>query len=341
MAVCGLSSASCCRIPRSDLTWLAAPRAICRMIWTPPVYDPSRELRDTLPADAWRVPVELIARRHGLASDSLFPFPTGSDIVWSAGDRVIKLTAPKWATEIASEAAGLRRVRGRLPVDTAAVEAVGALEGWPYIVMTRVAGRPLGEAWPGLDPGARMGLAADLGRLTRVMHGLAGADEAGGWPAFWARCTADVPGHHAERGAPALLAREVGPFLEAEGPLRPSGFGLLHTELLDAHVLVTERAGQTELCGLIDFADSRVGPADYEFAAPVEFVFKGEAGVLRAFLLGYGDRPDRLDHARSRQMLAWALCHRFGDLARMVAACGGGPPDSLDALASRLYGLDA
>jgi len=69
--------------------------------------------------------------------------------------------------------------------------------------------------------------------------------------------------------------------------LLPAGV-LLHTELLDEHVLVEERGGRYELSGLIDFADGRVGPAEYDFPAPVEFLFRGQPGLLGFFLRAYG-----------------------------------------------------
>lgn len=309
------------------------------MTWRPPHHDPEVELRDTLSEDAWREPVGLIVARHNLDGSDLFPFPTGSDIVWSAGEHVVKLTAPRWEAEIRAEADGLRRVSGRLGVATPQVLALDTLEGWPYLVMTHVPGLAIGEVWPGLDGPERVRLASDLGRLTRELHGLADATEAGAWPAFWERCTTGVAERHAQRGAPAELAAGIDTFLEEVGPLEPRGFGFLHTELLHDHILVEERGGRFELSGLIDFADSRVGAIDYEFAAPPEFLFRGEPGALRAFLLGYGEAAGDLTAERSRELLAWNLCHQFGHLTRAVRACPGPAPTTLDELAQGLFGV--
>ena len=104
-------------------------------------------------------------------------------------------------------------------------------------------------------------------------------------------------------------------------------------------MLVAERGGRVVPCALIDFADGRLGPPEYEFAAPVEFVLRGEPGLLRALLTAYGDDPAALGPARSERMLAWALCHRFGSLARMLRAVAPARPRSLAELARTLYGL--
>lgn len=319
------------------------------MTWTPPAHDAERELRELLPEAAWRAAMAKLCERHDLDAVGLAPFPTGSDVVWGAGDAVVKLTAPLWRAEIAAEVRALRFVEGQLSVEAPRVLAEGELSGWPYLVMSRVSGRALGEVWPSLEPGDRSRLAADLGRLTRELHDLPldgyeaareGDElwETADWPRFWNTCRADVGARHGRRGAPAALVAQVEPFLSRLGPLEQEPRVLLHTELLDQHVFLDERAAP---CGLIDFADSRLGPATYDFPAPVEFIFRGEPGLLRAFLLGYGLREGELGASLAERLLAWALCHRFGSLARMLKAVDPWRPASLEQLAQRLYGLEA
>ena len=74
------------------------------MSWTPPEHDRARELREHLPVDGWRAAVGAIAARHGLPTAGARPFETGSDVVWSLGEHVVKLTAPVWRDEIEAEA---------------------------------------------------------------------------------------------------------------------------------------------------------------------------------------------------------------------------------------------
>ncbi len=308
------------------------------MTWTPPEVPAGSELRALLPEAGWRVAVGEVAARHGLAMEGAAPFASGSDVVWGLGGAVVKLTAPAWDWQIEAEAHWLGQVAGRLPVATPAVLARGELAGWPYVVMTRLPGRALGEAWPSLSRAERLRLAADLGETTRALHDLEVAGDAVGWDAFWATCRADVAARHARAGAPAHLVEAIPAFLErhdlATGPRVP-----LHTELLDQHVLVEERGGRLELSGLIDFADARLGPAEYEFAAPVEFVLRGEPGLLRAYLEAYGEPPSTLGPDRPARMLAWALSHRYGNLPRMLDAVAPAVPADLGQLAGLLYRL--
>lgn len=310
------------------------------MSWKPPTHDPTRELREQLPTSGWRAAIEEVAARHVLGGGEPAPFPTGSDIVWSVGEWVVKLTAPKWRSEIENEARCLRHVEGRLGVRTPRVLATGELEGWPYVVMSRVPGRSITSLWPGLAHDERLGLAAALGRLARELHELDLLEGGGAWEPYFEDALASAPRRHATPAVPPALAAEVPGFLAAAGALDDGSRVLLHTELYGEHVLVEPRGGRWIPCACIDFADARVGPREYEFTAPVELIFHAEQGLLRAYLLAYGCGEEELGPARSERMLAWALAHRFGRLERMLRAVEPARPSSLAELARRLFDLE-
>lgn len=305
------------------------------MAWLPPPqHDVRNPLRPQLPVEAWRAAVLEIAERHELPTGELYSFASGSDVVWAVGECVVKLTAPHWTSEIDTEARSLASVEGKLPVATPRVLARGELAGWPYVAMTRVPGVALAEVWPGLGHPERVRLATDLGALVRELHGLDTGAQVDDWDRFWRTCRTDV-GRRLERpGVPVELAREVDPFLASVGELETGGRVFLHTELLDQHVLVEQRDGRFELCALIDFADSRIGPAEYDFPAPVEFIFRGERGLLAAFLEAHGSPADE---ALAERRLAWALSHRFGNLERLLRAVAPRRPGSLPELARMLF----
>jgi len=106
--------------------------------------------------------------------------------------------------------------------------------------------------------------------------------------------------------------------------------------VLDAHVLVSESSGDWEPCGLLDFADANVGHPDYEWAALVEFVFRGAPGCLEACLRAYG--REEHDHEEGRRLCAWGLLHEFAHLGRPLRAAGAPEPAGFDELVRRVYG---
>ena len=313
----------------------------------PPTLELGRELRDHLPHSDWRAAVQRIAERHGLGAAGAHPFASGSDVVWPAGDAVVKLTDPAWRWQIEAEARALEHVAGRLPVRTPRPIALGELEGWPYVVLERVPGRALAEVWPELGTDARRDLARDLGQLVRALHDLPLDGLPDDWDGFFGVCLAGLPERLRAPGVPDALVDGVPAWLDAHGLRdelgqrgRPRVF--LHTELLDQHVLDERRSGRWVPAAMIDFADHRVGPFEYELPALVEFVFRGERGLLGTFLRAYGLPEDGLDAAYGERLLAWGLAHRYGSLRRMLGCLGGDggePVAGLGELAARLYAL--
>lgn len=300
-----------------------------------------QDLRAALPKERWYEAARLIVARHGLPESEPTLYPTGSDVVMRVGEVVVKLSEPRWAEQIAMEAAFLARAEGRLPVRTPALLATDALEGWPYVVMSRVEGTPLEAVWPTLDAADRARLARDMGALLGALRVLPVEEEAAAsWEPFLARMRAEVMERLSSRRQPApeaWLARIV-PFLD-ETPLRPLPLAWMHTELMGDHLLLSQPRGRWELSAMLDFADGRVGHPFYELPAMVEFVFRGERPLLREALLGAGLSEGDLDPALSRELCCWSLLHQFGSVARLLAACPGAPPSSFAELSERLFPL--
>ena len=275
-----------------------------------------------------------ICDRHGLSTRGLALFASGSDVVFGGDGFVIKLSTPQWAEQMAHERRVLEMVAGALPVETPRVLAQGEVEGWPYFVMHRLEGmQSLASVWGGLDGKGRRRMAGELGEVVAALHGLAVSDEdAGEWAGWLAVRQAAVVERHGG-AVPAGWGSVEGFVAGVEA--RAAGLVWLHTELLGEHVMV--RDGR--VAGLIDFADARVGHPDYEWPAAVEFVFRGEAGCLRALLEGYGWSGDAIDGMDPRRLAVWSLWHQFGRVKRAVDAVGEPVPTGWGEWVGRLYGL--
>jgi hygromycin-B 7''-O-kinase len=167
-----------------------------------------------------------------------------------------------------------------------------------------------------------------------------GFPDDGSWPAFLEERRRGVVEHHRKLGLSEVWLARLEPFLDSV-PLREGRPVFLHTELLDEHVLVLEREGRWELAGVLDFADSRVGDPQYEIAALVEFIFRGEPGCLPGCLRAYGWDEQDLNHEGGRRLAAWGLLHLFGNLPRVLAVAGDPEPADFDELAERVYRLDS
>jgi hygromycin-B 7''-O-kinase len=277
-----------------------------------------------------------ILARHGLAAADCARFEDGSLPVYAVGrTRVLKLYPPVYAGERAIESAALSAVEGRLPVPTPRVEATGTLDGWGYVLMSRLAGRPLARAWGAIPARERRRLASSLGEALSALHALPVPPPDVPRP-DWASFVREQAGSAVERqrarglGEPWLGRIEA--FL-AETPL-PSvpPAGLLHTEVMREHLLAEEGPGGWTLTGLFDFEPAMVGAPDYEFASVGLFVASGEPGVLRDVLLAYGTPRHAIDASLSRRFLACALLHRYANLPWYLRRVP--PPAGVSTLAS-------
>jgi hygromycin-B 7''-O-kinase len=112
---------------------------------------------------ALRPGVERLCGLLGVDAPGLTRFAAGSRPVYAAGDLVLKLfpPVPTWPG-YQVEAEVLAAVRGRLPVPTPRVHAVGEHDGWGYVLMSRLPGVPLDTVWDRLCGGDRDRLAGQF-----------------------------------------------------------------------------------------------------------------------------------------------------------------------------------
>ena len=300
---------------------------------------PEGELREAVSPVRWSRVARAIARRHGLEGE-FEPYASGSDVGCRVGDAGGKLTTPQWVGELGVQRALQDHLSGRLPFAVPEVLAEGELEGWPYLIMQRLTAPSLAQVWPQLGGRERLRLAARLGAATAALHAVPPPALPGpSWASFRRGLREGLASRYRERGLDPTWAAQLEPFVRAVEPFPACGLVLLHTELLGEHVLVEDGPRGWDVAGLIDLADGRAGSAEYDFVAPVEFVFRGQPGCLRAFLQGYGYPAEALGLHTQRRLLAWGLLHRYGSVGRMLAVAGQPAPSSLEQVARRVYAL--
>ena len=262
--------------------------------------------------------LRVVAERSGMdASTTPARFEDGSVPVFALGDRVVKLYPPSCTQAYRNERAVLEHVDGTLPIATPRVEAAGALDGWHYLVMTRLQGRPLRECFDGVPTSDRARLASALGEAIGRMHAMdTGALPRHDWPALLERRRRGAVERHLRAGLSETWLARIEPFLDTTVPELPvdGRHSLLHTEIMREHVFVEQRAGRFELSGLLDFEPSCVGPPEYELASVGLFLSEGDALLWSAFLDGLGLPRAARGESLGRRCMAWALLHRYANL---------------------------
>jgi hygromycin-B 7''-O-kinase len=293
-------------------------------------------------AGVWLPAMRAICQRHDLDAGQLEFAPPGTHVVFRVEGLYLKLFSPLWGEDFVPERLVLCQLSGRsdLPVPQLADE--GTIEDWPYIIVTAVDGVPLYEVWSSMDASNREHIAARCGELMASLHSTPTVDLeaiAVDWPAFVERQIQDCIGHLTHADVDKQWIRSIREFMNELPPLFEPGFRsvLLSADVTDEHILVSERGGQWELTGFIDFGDAMLGHPYYEFVAPGCCITRGSPELQRAMLLAYGYSADQLDATLARQLMAYTLIHRFVNISDLLALFGPQRPTDFDALRKALW----
>lgn len=278
----------------------------------------------------WRPRLEAVLARHDLSVPPGAPAPgenpTYPTFLW--GELAVKfLGGPLPAAEaFAREHAALAALADVPEVPAPRLRASGELEGWRYLVTTRLRGTPwrLGDA-------LELEWAEALGAVVRRLHALdAGEPAARPGPA-------EVVAALAGSAFPAGLVGEVEGFLAA---WPAATLALTHGDLVEMHVLVDG----PRVVGVLDWGDAARADPHYELGKPLLGLLRGEPHLREAFL---GGAPMSRAAGFPCRALAQALRRQadgrrqhlgFDLFHRVPAILAGRPVADLEDLAGALFG---
>ncbi|TQF31453.1 aminoglycoside 3'-phosphotransferase/choline kinase family protein [Bradyrhizobium sp. UNPA324] len=289
---------------------------------------PSRQLPDLTDAQSFRafrsdaprwLPIALdIARGHGLDTSAPHQFATGTNLVIGLGDKLIlKIFPPLLRAQFVSERGSLTQLAGRLDLPIPEIVAEGVRDGWPYLIITRLAGTLGSEVWPSLPEHQKERVLRHIGEtiaaVQRVPPGpLAGIEPR--WDDFMRQQIQGCKARHTRLGlAPKFLAglddllRDAEKLIPMDAP--PV---ILIGEYIPENFLLACDDGEWSLAGLFDFGDVLAGWRDYDLLGPSAFMAAGRPGRVKSLLEGFGySKPD---FALKRRLMALMLLHRASDL---------------------------
>ena len=279
---------------------------------------------------AWREVMISIAGEH--AAGPLRQMDQGTVLVALLGqEQVIKLYPPFLRDHFEFERAVLERLGGRLRVPTPRLVTTGARDGWPYLVMTQLAGEPMETAWTSLDEAARCAVLMQLGALAAEVHALPVGDietRAPNWERFLRQQRERCAARQQRTGLPPHLQAQLQAFMQGEVPAGPPV--ILTGEYTPMNLLAINGS----LAGMYDFGDGLVGPREYDWLGPLVFLAAGHAARREAFFQGYGAAPGA---AQRLALLRLLLLHRYSNLQAQIALPGWQQAGSFEELAERLW----
>jgi hygromycin-B 7''-O-kinase len=274
-------------------------------------------------SDAWRHAAALICARHRLPHASLRRSPQGENIIFFAGEHlVIKIYAPLRGQHVRERAALEFASRARLGIRTPEVVHAGELEGWPYLVMTRIKGVSMREAWPELDERQQFEIVSRLGAALRELHASPAPQSPPELNRDWRGFVESGARASVERqracGANPEWLKSLPSYIEARLELLPALFKpvLLHGDVHPGNVLLCERGGRWQAAALFDFGDSFCGYHEYEFVAPGVLMVQGRRELQRALMLAYGYGEAELDLTLRARLMLLTILYECSDLRK-------------------------
>lgn len=302
---------------------------------------------DRLLADdaALREGIVTLMQRHSLARNlSVQRYDSGSLPVYALGDaHVLKLFPPPGAEHAGVEARVLSFVDARLPVPTPQLHAHGELDGWHYLLMSRLHGHRLVDVWTQLSARQHRQLAGAVGEATAALHALDSAplrDLPPSWAAFIAAQRVSAVGRQRSHGLAEPWLEQIDAFLARWAPAAGNERVLLHTEVMREHLLVEAAGDAWRLSGLFDFEPAMRGEREYEFASIGLFVAGGDGALLRRALRAYGYVDSDLNEALQYRLMAHALLHRYSNLRWYLQRLPLPGATTLEQLARHWWALD-
>ncbi|SDH62859.1 hygromycin-B 7''-O-kinase [Bradyrhizobium sp. Rc2d] len=259
-----------------------------------------------------------IARGHGLDIGAPHVFSTGTNLVVGLGERLIlKIFPPLLRAQFVSERGSLAQLAGRLTLPIPEIVAEGERDGWPYLIITRLAGTLGSEVWPQLAEDQKERVLRQIGEtIAAVQRAPLGelAHIEPRWDGFMLQQMQGCRARHERLGLAPKFLRGLDDLLRDAAKLIPLDAPpvILIGEYIPENFLLACRNDQWSLAGLFDFGDVLAGWRDYDLLGPSAFMAAGRPGRVRSLLEGFGyAKPD---FELKRRLMALMLLHRASDL---------------------------
>jgi hygromycin-B 7''-O-kinase len=297
------------------------------MHWSEPLLPPIitradyRELRTR--ADMWHRAMQIICQRYALPAARLVRFGDGTDpadgsnVVFAVGKHhVIKLFPPYYQRLFEAELSVARDVFEKLRIATPEIYADGTLDGWPYLVMSRLQGVYLVDVWHTLEHANELSLVCELAEILAHLHTLPTHPLPlldANWPEIVATRVSACVQRHREQEVPEYWLQQIPDYLAQAAPLYPPTFtpAIVSGDIHEYHLLVKQEGARWQLSGFFDFDDAMLGFYEYDLAAAGLFMMASRPRLLRSFLLTYGYAEADLDEALRYRLMAYTLLHRY------------------------------
>lgn len=224
---------------------------------------------------ATRAEIRTILTDHDLPIDQIETSDGFANLVVLTPHHVIRLNEGRFPNAFRHEATVLSQLPTNIPHPVAVASGTRPTGG-EFLILERLPGMNLEQAWPSLDESDQVRIVQELGSIMKCLHALPiGEWMHNPWVADalgtkrWKDAYHASPEHYPYLVNSAVLARpELRPLLDSVSAFvaarmyafEPSAGSFIHTDVHFRNVIVNG----DRITGLIDFEGSRVGARDVE-----------------------------------------------------------------------------
>jgi hygromycin-B 7''-O-kinase len=288
-----------------------------------PLEIPSPELytHQDFRSNAWKAAVAEICRRHCLRFSELRRAEQGENIIFFVDARFVVKIFVEPRDNFLREKASLEFVHGKMSLPTPEILFAGEIEGFPYLVITQLAGALMREIWGKLEDREKLPAVEQLGVAARELHSYPVPSDFGfkrDWHKFVRQQSSETLERQKRGGVNAQVLAALPEFIETNLKLLPQTITpvLLHGDIHPGNVVMQERNGRWEATGLFDFGDSFSGFHEHEFVAPGVLVIQGKRELQRAHFLAYGYEETDLDEVFRACLMLLTILYECSNLRR-------------------------
>lgn len=280
------------------------------------------------PVAAWAAGLQAIAQRHQIVPGDVIRFKDGENPVFALGNEFVVKFILGFRRNLAQQEIDLLTfLQPHASLPAPRLLGHDALEGWYYLLTTRIPGVPLHLAWPDIPTDQRLRLAKEYGQALAALHALPQTEvNPGGidWPVF---CQTSINRWTSRDYVPRLSAA-----LQSDGPRYLAAHGatviaarcvMLHGDLAPENLIVASGADGWKISGLIDFGNGMRGDPWFDLTAASILLQPGDPTLVNTLLNGYAaGSSERLDQIRPALMVN-SLIHPMGEMPACLDLIAG------------------
>ncbi|MGH1362383.1 MAG: aminoglycoside phosphotransferase family protein [Calditrichia bacterium] len=280
------------------------------------------DFKKHLHSEVWGSVAQSICNRHGLSSPQLVRSKDGENVIFFVGENLILKIYGGFRDGFAREKAVLLSVQTASDTITPEICFEGDVDGWNYLMMTRLNGKLAKDVWPEVSFGNRIDIATELGLLLKQFHSQASSTTLPAlyqdWQGFLRRQFKSCIDRQRENGAnpewleslPEYMSDRIDLLDSKEKPV------LLHGDIHLGNLMLIQNNGRWQISGLFDFGDAFHGNVEYDFVAPGVLMIQGNRELQRAFLLAYGYEESQLDAELRAKLMLLTILYECSNLRK-------------------------